>query len=136
MKFATIYGACLALILGSMAAVTYVCASSVESRSCREGQLRIDFDSDGELDCVVTERVGSETVLKVRISNLGAWIVLNSYVHSDEKIEIQHLSKYRNSKFTAPRVGSAIRLMFPEKSSVLYYWDKGKSKFVEFWESD
>ena len=94
------------------------------------------MDRDGKPDCVVTETVGAETLLKVRMSSSGAWIVLNKYVHSDEKIETQRLSGYRTPKFGAPRVGSAIRLIFPEKSSVLYYWDTRKSKIVEFWESD
>ena len=136
MKCTIFDSVCLALALGSIATATDACANPVQSRLCSESRLRIDLDRDGKLDCVVTETVGSETVLKVRMSSSGAWIVLNKYAHSDEKIETQRLSGYRNPKFGAPRVGSAIRLTFPEKSSVLYYWDKRKSRIVEFWESD
>lgn len=127
---------CLVFVLGSPETANRANADTVEPVFCNGNKLRIDLERDGKHDCVVTEMVGTDTVLKVRLSSSGSWIVLNKYSHSDEVIETQRLSGYINPKFTAARVGTAIRLTFPEKSSVLYYWDKKKSAIVAFWESD
>lgn len=110
--------------------------NSPTSAACFERVVSIDIDGDGKSDCLIVETDGENHVLKLRVSSSGAWSVLNRYSHSDETIQRIRLSGYRNPKFPGKRTGFAIRLAFPEKSSVLYYWDKRKLKITEFWESD
>ena len=99
-------------------------------------KVRVDLERDGKLDCVALQIVGVDAVLKVRLSSSNQWIELNRYKHSDEVVSVLSLAAYKNPKFKDPRRGRAIRLTFPEKSSVLYYWDQKTSAMAEFWESD
>jgi hypothetical protein len=98
--------------------------------------VRVDLERDGKLDCVAVQVAGADAVLKVRLSSSSRWVELARYKHSDEVLSVVSLAGYQNPRFTASRKGHAIRLTFPEKSSVLYYWDKKKSAMAEFWESD
>jgi membrane-bound inhibitor of C-type lysozyme len=120
----------------SFALASAAYANSTQQRACGSSQLRIDLERDGKLDCVVTQTIGSDAVLKLQLSSSGAWVVLGRYKHSDETLTVLPLAEYRNPRFTAPHKGDAIRLTFPEKSSVLYYWDEKKSAVAEFWEAD
>jgi hypothetical protein len=99
-------------------------------------KAQIDLERDGKLDCVDIRPSGNYTILRVRLSSSGQWVELARYVASDEVLSVVPLAKYDNPRFTAPRKGCAIRLTFPEKSSVLYYWDMKSSAMIEYWESD
>lgn len=121
---------CLTVSIGAAA------ESPTLSVQCINAKLEVDFDGDGKSDCVKTVMVSAETHLKIQLSSSGNWVLLAKYFHSDERVEFLRLSSYRNSRFMAPRSGNAIRLVFPEKSSVLYYWDKKNQMMAEFWETD
>ena len=103
---------------------------------CVESILANDLDGDGKLDCLQLNKFGQIVVLEVWLSNNGKQIVLQKYSPSDEVISIQSLKRYRNPKFNGPRAGEAVRLTFPEKSAVLFYWNSKKLQIEEFWESE
>jgi len=103
---------------------------------CSRNLLKIDIDLDNKIDCVKTEKIGSETALKIWSTTRREWIFLQKYNHSDEYLKLLKLNRYKNSKFDGPHSGFAIKLIFPEKSSVIFYWDRSVSGIAEFWESD
>jgi hypothetical protein len=117
---------------GTLSCVTHV-NSAIDD--CYD-KVQIDLELDGKLDCVDVRPSGNYTTLSVRLSSSGQWVELARYVPSDEVLSVVPLAKYDNPRFIAPRNGSAIRLTFPEKSSVLYYWDMKSSAIIEYWESD
>ncbi len=129
-RFMFLLTACLTASIG--AAV----ANPSASDKCTRPVLKIDIDGDGKSDCVQTVVVGTETHLKIQLSSSGNLSLLTKYSHSDERVERLRLSSYKNPRFMAPKSGNAIRLVFPEKSSVLYYWDRKNRKMAEFWETD
>jgi hypothetical protein len=129
-RFIFLLTTCLTALIG--AAV----ANPSATDKCAHPVLRIDIDGDSKSDCVQTMVVGAETLLKIQLSSSGNWALLTKYPHSDERVERLRLSSYKNPRLMAPRSGNAIRLIFPEKSSVLYYWDKQNRKMAEFWETD
>lgn len=57
------------------------------------------------------------------------------YAH-DDFIESVNLEKYKSKKPGLSSSGFGIRLVYPEKSSFLYYWDENKDVLVKLQESD
>lgn len=126
----------LLVVAGSCSLVlSAAVASGLAQNECL-ARVRIDLEHDGKLDCVAVQVAGTDAVLKVRLSSSSQWVELGRYKHSDEVLSVVSLAGYKHPRFKAPRKGHAIRLTFPEKSSVLYYWDKKTSAMAEFWESD
>jgi hypothetical protein len=57
-------------------------------------------------------------------------------VKGDAYFEEIDLGTYRNSKLKIRLSGYGIRVVYPEKSSVIFYWNVKSKKLDEFWESD
>ncbi len=121
--------------------VAFSCIGGVSANGgalhrCAEKMPSIDMDRDGTLDCVRVRQSKSTAKLEIWLSSSRKWALLQEYVKSDEVLAKQSLKSYRNPKFKGGRSGDALRLMFPEKSSVLFYWDSKDRQIQEFWESD
>ncbi len=109
----------------------------------------MDGDSRPETICAqaTNKQSGSGTVYSVRlnftrkdISHEILVLLLTDrkapvYPH-DDYIEPVDMVKYRHPKLKAKATGMGLRLVHPEKSSVIYFWDKRKDAPVEFWETD
>lgn len=54
----------------------------------------------------------------------------------DAYIEPVNLNGYKHRLLKKKLSGMGVRKVYPEKSSVIYYWDKKKKSVGEFWESD
>jgi len=139
MNQSLIFVLAVALVSGSLDACFGENAATPAAASCARPRIRLAFRQSDASDCVMLQHQGKEgkAGLWWRYDRSGDKRLLYSLPYfSDERIERVNLSSYKNPAYHGPRSGDGVRLVFPEKSSVIFYWDDKKASVKEFWETD
>jgi hypothetical protein len=105
-----------------------------------------DFDDDSKAEFLCFKLTGKivkgfeeQGIYLVLSKTLATKQIASSYknaVKDDAYFEEVDLAKYRNSRLKIKLHGHGLRIVYPEKSSVIFYWDTKLKKLDKFWESD
>ncbi len=129
----------VALVSGSLDACFAEDGATPAVVSCALPSIRLVFRQSGASDCFMLQHEGKEgkAGLWWRYDRSGEKRLLYSLPYlSDERIERVNLSSYKNPAYHGPHSGNGVRLVFPEKSSIIFYWDDKTASVKEFWETD
>jgi methionine-rich copper-binding protein CopC len=106
----------------------------------------LDFDGDSKAEFLCLKLTGKKVknfegqgiyiVLSRTLATKQIAITYKNSVKDDAYFEEVDLLKYRNSRLKTKLHGYGLRIVYPEKSSVIFYWNAKLKKLDEFWESD
>jgi hypothetical protein len=105
-----------------------------------------DFDGDSKVEFLCLKLTGKKVkgfeeqgIYLVLSKTLATKQIATSYktaIKDDAYFEEVDFAKYRNSRLKTKLHGHGLRIVYPEKSSVIFYWNAKLKKLEEFWESD
>ena len=115
--------------------------------SCESQNIELrDFDGDSKAEFLCLKLTGKKVkgfeeqgIYLALSKKLATKQIATSYktaIKDDAYFEEVDFAKYRNSKFKTKLHGYGLRIVYPEKSSVIFYWNAKLKKLEEFWESD
>ena len=119
------------ILLCAVNLLTYVPAAA-----CSPPAIALHFSNHESVDCAAIGRDGKFYRISIYLSDQKRALRVLHFLHSDEFLEKVELVSYRNPRFGGPTSGDAIKIVFPEKSSAIVYWDKRTTSAKVFWETD